>query len=58
MRRILLAAFLPLVFALSLVRLDYVPALHTYGVTIGGDSRYCSADLVSGWPEISCEIAV
>lgn len=46
-------AFLAVLF----VRPDHFSSLDTYGLSIGTDSAYCSADLVSWHPELTCERA-
>jgi hypothetical protein len=53
----ILAAIAVLVLAALFGHLDWFPALHTYGVTIGTSSHYCSADLVHGHLMATCETA-
>jgi hypothetical protein len=37
------------------VHLDNFPRLHTYGVSIGTNTDYCSAESVNGHMEYSCQ---
>lgn len=34
---------------------DILPAIHTYGISAGTQTRYCSADLVGWHPSITCQ---
>jgi hypothetical protein len=39
----------------GVVQPDVYPSLATYGVSVGGQSAYCSAEIVHGWPEVTCQ---
>ena len=41
--------------ATGLVTPDFYPSLSTYGVSVGGQLAYCSAEIVHGWPEVACQ---
>lgn len=43
--------------AVIFVRIDNVPSLSTYGLSAGANSSYCSADVVHGHLELSCQHA-
>jgi hypothetical protein len=40
-----------------LVTPDVFPTLHTYGVSVGTNNHYCSAELVNWHPGVSCQTA-
>jgi hypothetical protein len=39
------------------IKTDVYPNLHTYGISVGTNSHYCSAELVNLLPVVSCENA-
>jgi hypothetical protein len=51
----LLALLVSVLAVAGLVHLDHYRALHTYGVSIGSDTHYCSAELIRWHPSITCE---
>lgn len=55
--RLILVVIFPALVALALIRLDYLPALDTYGVSVGTSNHYCSADVVHGHLVLGCERA-
>lgn len=63
MRRRVLAALAGLLvagayvaaLATGVVHVDFYPSLATYGVSVGGQSAYCSAELVAWRPVVSCQ---
>jgi hypothetical protein len=63
MRRRALAAVAGLVVAgaavaalvTGVVQPDVYPSLATYGVSVGGQLAYCSAEIVRWAPEFSCQ---
>lgn len=54
---ILFALLVATAFATGLVKADVYPSLHTYGVSIGTDTHYCSAGLFDWHPYVSCQTA-
>ena len=49
-----LAILLAVVFGMF-VTPNVFPGLHTFGVSIGTNTHYCSGDLVNWSPEFSCQ---
>jgi hypothetical protein len=41
----------------GVIHVDWLPALHTYGLSFGTATHYCFADLVSGHVSAGCESA-
>jgi hypothetical protein len=56
-KRILVGvALLALVFVAGhFTRLDWYPRLSTYGVSVGTDASYCSAEWAEWHPVVSCQ---
>ncbi len=60
MRTVALTALITVLLGLAgllsgLVTIDHLPALHTYGVSMGTSTHYCSAELVNWHPVASCQ---
>jgi hypothetical protein len=51
----LLMLILSVLAVTGLVHLDHYRVLRTYGVSIGSDTHYCSAELIRWHPSITCE---
>lgn len=57
MKKVLIAVAVLLIGAILFLRPDIYPALGTYGLSVGINDHYCSAELVHLHPTLSCESA-